>query len=92
MQERLSVEGVNRFLQKYEDDEHEVYGPALILKLRVYFWRLSKIDQREFLGAGVRCDLDREVLEKVRWAEPHKQETLRQLPFGTSGHFGTQAG
>ena len=64
MQERLSWEAVNRFLQKYEDDEHLEYSPALILKLRAYFWRLTKVDQREFLGAGVRCDLDREVLSR----------------------------
>ena len=43
-----------------KDGHNDVYAPSLISKLRIYFWSMSKVDQRKFLGPGVRCDLNHE--------------------------------
>ena len=48
----------------YEDGHNDIYPPSLILKLRIYFWSLSKVDQRKFLGPGVRCDLNHERMNR----------------------------
>lgn len=45
-------------------EHNDVYAPSLILKLRIYFWSLSKVDQRKFLGPGVHCDMDHERMNK----------------------------
>ena len=47
-----------------KNDHNDVYPPPLILKLRIYFWSLSKVDQRKFLGPGVHCDSNHERLNK----------------------------
>ena len=64
MQRRLSTNGLNAQLRKCGHSEHEIWSPNDIVKLRLYFWRLPKADQRHFLSAGVRCDLDRERIAK----------------------------
>ena len=43
-----------------KDGHNDIYSPSLILKLRIYFWSLTKVDQRKFLDPGVRCDLNHE--------------------------------
>ena len=55
----LSIEACSD--PRYDDG---LYSPSLILKLRMYFWALSTVDQRSFLSPGVRCTLDLERLNK----------------------------
>ena len=40
------------------------YSPALIAKLRMYYCKLPKVDQRSFLAPGVRCTLDKKRLNE----------------------------
>lgn len=64
MQRLWDPSEVQQELQKCGHGEHELWSPDLIVKLRMYFWRLPTVDQRQFLAPGVRCDLDRERLHK----------------------------
>jgi hypothetical protein len=42
------------------DHDHTMYSAAMIQKLRMYFSKLTKVDQRVFVSPGVRCTLDEE--------------------------------
>jgi hypothetical protein len=43
---------------KGASESDPVYPPMLLQQLRIHFDQLSKIDQRAFIGQGVRCDFD----------------------------------
>ena len=59
LQEKLTLGACVRN-EKHCPHDHSQFSPELVLKLRIYFYRLSKVDQRQFLGPGHRCDNNRE--------------------------------
>jgi hypothetical protein len=61
--------------------ESSAYPPYLIMQLRMYYQRLGKADQRQFLSPGVRCDLDQDRINRggnLSCVKLHKNYRLEQ--------------